>query len=128
MDINRAIISGHVKGEPKIFNGGVASFTVAVYNGKNKDGESLGYDYIDCKAFKGTAEYISQYVNDGDYIVVEGKNSKSNYINKNGDKVYTQEIRAMNVKAVQQNNNQNYQNNQNNNYRPQNNYQNKAWG
>lgn len=118
MDINKAFVSGYVKGEPKIFNGGVASFTIASFRGKNKEGESLGYDYIDCKAFKGTAEYISQHVNDGDYIVVEGKNSKSNYTNKNGEKVYTQEVTAMNVKAHTP---------QQNNYQ-QNNYQNSAWG
>lgn len=112
MDINKAVVSGYVKGEPKIFNGGVASFTLASFRGKNRDGESLGYDYIDCKAFKGTAEYISQHVNDGDYVIVDGKVTKSNYTNKNGDKVYAQELTAMNVKSfpTQNRQNQGYQN------------------
>lgn len=113
MDMFNVLITGYVKGEPKIYNGGqvmCASLTVASYKGKNKDGESRGYAYNDIKAFAGVAEYISQHVNDTDYVIVEANIEKEHYTDKTGKEVWAEGIKANSIKAfptARQNNNQN---------------------
>lgn len=116
MDIYKVYITGYVKGEPKIYNGGqtaCATFTVASFKGKNKEGESRGYAYNDVKAFGGAAEYISQHVNDGAYVFIEANIEKSHYTNREGNEVWSEDIKASNIKAFDtpqqaQSQNQNY--------------------
>lgn len=131
MDIFKAYISGYVKGEPKIYNGGqtaCATFTVASFKGKDRDGESRGYAYNDVKAFGGTAEYVSQHVNDGTYVMIEANIEKGHFTNKEGKDVWNEDIKALNIKAFtppqnQQGGQQNY--GQQNNY--QQSYSGGAW-
>lgn len=126
MDIFKAYISGYVKGEPKIYNGGqtsCATFTVASFKGKDRDGESRGYAYNDVKAFGGTAEYVSQHVNDGTYVMIEATIEKGHFTNKEGKDVWNEDIKALNIKAfTPPDNQQNYGQNQQS-YGQQNNYQ-----
>ena len=76
-------------------------FTVAVKRTfKNANGEYES-DFINCVAFKNTAELISRYVNKGDMVCVVGRIQTRNYTNKEGRKVYVTEIVVEEVEFLQ---------------------------
>ena len=74
----------------------VASFKVAV-DKYVKDGEKQA-DFIECNAWRGTAEFVSKYFNKGQEILI-GRGSLHNktWEDKNGVKHYTYEVTAENV-------------------------------
>ena len=62
----------------------VAKFTLAV----DRIGKEEA-DFIQCTAFKKTAELIERYVKKGTKIALEGRWQTGSYTNKDGQKVYT---------------------------------------
>lgn len=73
-------------------NVAVASFTLAVqrkFKNSNGDYES---DFINCIAYKSTAELLSKYTGKGDLIGIEGRIQTRNYENQEGKKVYVTEV------------------------------------
>lgn len=60
----------------------VASFSVAVNNGKDKDGNERPADFIPCKAWKEKAEFISRYFSKGKMILLTGKFKTDKYTHK----------------------------------------------
>lgn len=76
-------------------------FSVAVkrtFKSANGEYES---DFINCVAFKNTAELISRYVNKGDMVCVVGRIQTRNYTNKEGRKVYVTEVVVEEVEFLQ---------------------------
>jgi single-strand DNA-binding protein len=76
-------------------------FSVAVkrtFKSANGEYES---DFINCVAFKNTAELISRYVNKGDMVCVVGRLQTRNYTNKEGRKIYVTEIVVEEVEFLQ---------------------------
>jgi single-strand DNA-binding protein len=70
----------------------VASFSLAVDRGfKDKDGNKQT-DFIDCVAWKGTAENLSKFVKKGDMIAVTGSIQTRTWEDKEGHKRKTTEI------------------------------------
>ena len=74
--INNVVLTGRLTKdvELKYYNGekSVAYFTIAVNrNYKNANGE-YDADFINCKAYRNTAEYLAKYCNKGDLIGVVG--------------------------------------------------------
>ena len=70
----------------------VGSFTVAVdrdYTSKDKERET---DFIRCKAFGHTAQFIDDYFKKGSMICITGRIQTGKYENKNGDTVYTTDV------------------------------------
>ena len=97
-----------------------ASFSLAVErNFKNANGEKET-DFINCVAWRKTAEILAQYAPKGSMIGVRGRIQTRNYENNQGVRVYVTEIVADEVQLIDtRNNNQgananNYQNNENN--------------
>ena len=97
-----------------------ASFTLAVErNFKNANGEKET-DFINCVAWRKTAEILAQYAPKGSMIGVRGRIQTRNYENNQGVRVYVTEVVADEVQLIDtRNNNQgananNYQNNENN--------------
>uniref|UniRef100_UPI003529D8C8 single-stranded DNA-binding protein n=1 Tax=Aerococcus urinaeequi TaxID=51665 RepID=UPI003529D8C8 len=97
-----------------------ASFTLAVErNFKNASGEKET-DFINCVAWRKTAEIVAQYAPKGSLIGVRGRIQTRNYENNQGVRVYVTEIVADEVQLIDtRNNNQGananyYQNNGNN--------------
>ena len=97
-----------------------ASFTLAVErNFKNANGEKET-DFINCVAWRKTAEILAQYAPKGSLIGVHGRIQTRNYENNQGVRVYVTEVVADEVQLIDtRNNNQganaNYhQNNENN--------------
>lgn len=74
--INNVVLTGRLTKdvELKYYNSGksVCYFTIAVNrNYKNANGE-YDADFINCKAYRNTAEYLSKYGNKGDLVGVVG--------------------------------------------------------
>ena len=97
-----------------------ASFSLAVErNFKNANGEKET-DFINCVAWRKTAEILAQYAPKGSMIGVRGRIQTRNYENNQGVRVYVTEIVADEVQLIDtRNNNQGtnanyYQNNENN--------------
>lgn len=68
------------------------TFTVAVDRRfKDADGKRQA-DFINCVAWKQTAEFIFKYFNKGSRIGIVGSIQTRNYEDKNGQKVYITEV------------------------------------
>ena len=100
--LNKVIIMGRLTRDPdfKQTQSGVAicKFSVAVERQfkDSKTGERLT-DFLDCTAFRGTAEFISRYFSKGNMILVEGNIQNNNYTDNNGVKHYSNNIMVENV-------------------------------
>lgn len=82
-------------------NGGtsVASFTVAIDRGKDKDGNDKGADFIPCIAFGRTADNLERYSGKGLRVAVTGHIQTGSY-EKDGGKVYTTDVIADRVEFI----------------------------
>lgn len=69
----------------------VASFSLAVNRKYSKDGEQQT-DFINCTAWKGTAEFLAKYFGKGSSLCVVGNIQTRNYTDGNGQKRYTTEV------------------------------------
>ena len=128
--MNKVILVGRLTVDPELrqTQSGVAScrFTIAIdrrFADKNT-GERQA-DFIQCIAWKQTAEFISKYFSKGKWICVEGSLRNNNYQDKNHPDVthYTMDVMVDNAEFVgnkgesgggqggYQNNGGNYRNN-----------------
>lgn len=100
--LNHIAIMGRLTRDPELRHTGsgvaVASFTVAVDRdfGKNENGEKE-VDFIDCVAWRSTAEFVSKYLSKGRVAVVSGKLQIRNWTDKDGNKRRNAEVIADNV-------------------------------
>ena len=104
--INKFIGNGRVTKdiELKQTSNGVSavSFTLAITrNRKNQNGEYES-DFIQCTAFRGTAEILSKYVKKGDTIGIEGSIRTWNYKDKDNKTVYVTEVLVENIDFLKQ--------------------------
>lgn len=78
----------------------VASFTLAVNRDfKTNDGQEA--DFIQCVAWKKTAELLEQYVNKGDRIAVNGSIRTRNYEDSHKRTVYVTEVLVNHVEFLE---------------------------
>ena len=93
--MNKTILMGRLTKdvELKYSNSNVAfaSFTVAVNREFVKEGEERQADFIMCKAFGKTAEFVSKYFSKGKMISLVGRIQTGNY-EKDGTKVFTTDV------------------------------------
>jgi single-strand DNA-binding protein len=100
--LNHITIMGRLTRDPELRRTGsgvaVASFSVAVDRdfGKNENGEKET-DFIDCVAWRNTAEYISKYATKGRMVVVSGRLQVRSWTDKEGNKRRTAEVVADNL-------------------------------
>lgn len=99
--LNHIVIMGRMCADPELrrTNAGTAvtSFTLAVdRNFKSQSGEKET-DFIECVAWKGTAEFVSKYFSKGRMAVVEGRLQLRDWTDKNGAKRRTADVIADNV-------------------------------
>ena len=76
----------------------VASFTLAVdrdFGGK--DGGEKQTDFIDCTAWRHTAEFVSKYFSKGRMAVVSGRLQIDNYTDNDGNKRRSAKVIADNI-------------------------------
>ena len=88
--INNVVLMGRLVATPELRSTGtgvsVASFRLAVDRDFAKAGEQRQADFIDCVAWRGTAEFITRYFQKGSMIAITGRIQTSNYEDKNGNK------------------------------------------
>ena len=74
----------------------VVNFTVAVER-NYKSGEERQTDFIQCVAWRGTADFVSRYFKKGQMIAVQGSLQVRNYEDKDGNKRTAYDVVAENV-------------------------------
>lgn len=89
--MNRVILMGRLTADPdyRQTQNGVANcrFTVAVDRPQSKD-KPKEADFINCQAWRGTADFIQKFFRKGKPILVEGSMRNNNYTDKNGVQRY----------------------------------------
>lgn len=76
------------------------SFTLAVPRTiKNKNGE-YETDFINCVAWRQTADYMGQYIKKGYLLAVTGNIQTRNYQDKDGKTIYITEVVCDNVRNL----------------------------
>lgn len=92
LNLNKVILGGRLTAdiELKQTTSGlsVCSFSLAV----NRRGKDAGTDFIDCQAWRQTAEFLSRYFSKGSSLCVVGSLQKSEWTDKNGQKRYKTEV------------------------------------
>lgn len=95
-NFNKVILGGRMTADPelKTTTSGVSvtSFTVAV-NRRVKNGEAQA-DFINCTAWRGTAEFICKYFKKASSICLEGSLQVRSWTDKDGNKRYATEVIA----------------------------------
>lgn len=109
--INSTVLVGRMTKDAELrytpSNQAVATFTLAVNrNFKNQNGEREA-DFINCVAWRKTAEIIEQYTSKGSLIGVTGRIQTRNYENQQGQRVYVTEVIADQVALLEKNSQQN---------------------
>lgn len=100
--LNHIVLMGRLTRDPELRRTGsgtaVANFTLAVDRdfGKNESGEKET-DFIDCLAWRNTAEFVSKYFTKGRMAVVSGRLQIRSWTDKDGNKRRTAEVVADNV-------------------------------
>ena len=99
--INMVALMGRMTYSPELKstpNGvSVLRFQVACDRTYQKDSQNRQADFIDCVAWRQTAEFISRNFHKGSMIAVEGTIQTSNYTDKDGNKRKQIEVLANNV-------------------------------
>ena len=85
--MNIVILMGRLTADPELrtTNNGVSvtSFSVAVDRAYTKERQA---DFINCVAWRNTAEFITKYFSKGQMIAFEGSLQQNNYTDKDGNK------------------------------------------
>lgn len=96
--LNHITIMGRLTKEPEIrytqSQTPVASFTVAVDRDFQSGGNEKQTDFINCVAWKHTAEFVQKYFHKGSMAVVSGRLQMRSYEAKDGSKRSVAEVVA----------------------------------
>lgn len=89
MGLNKTILQGRMVADPELrtTNSGVsvANWRIAVdRNFKDANGER-GVDFINCTAWRGTADFVTKWFHKGAMILVEGSLQNSQFTDKDGN-------------------------------------------
>lgn len=99
--INMVALMGRLTYEPELKTTpsgvSVIRFQIACDRSYQKAGEERKADFIDCVAWRQTAEFISRFFHKGSMIAVEGTLQTSNYTDKSGNNRKQVEVLANNV-------------------------------
>ena len=121
ININRVTLVGRLTKDIELkktnSNASVCNFTVAIdrrFQSQQANGQNA--DFINCIAWRQSADFLSQYAGKGTIVAVEGRIQTRSYDGQNG-KVYVTEVVADSVQIIS---NRNTQNTSANNYAPNN--------
>ena len=99
--LNKVVVMGRMVRNPELrrTNSGtaVASFTIACDRDFKSDGGEREADFIECVAWRNTAEFVSKYFTKGRMAVVSGRLQTRNWTDKEGNKRKATEIVAESV-------------------------------
>lgn len=122
--INRVVLVGRLTKELELrkTTSGISTvnFTLACNRPyQSKDANAPTADFINCVAWRQSAEFLCKYAHKGNIVGVEGSITTRNYEGANG-RVYVTEVTADRVQLIGSNRSDNYQNN--NTYESKTNY------
>lgn len=99
--LNHITIMGRLTKEPELrqtqSGKAVANFTLAVDRDYAEKGAERETDFIDCVAWRGTAEFVDKYFGRGQMAVVSGRLQIRDWEDKDGNKRRKAEVVADNV-------------------------------
>lgn len=102
--INRVILVGRITKDPEIryIQNGTAtvSFTIACDRQYVAQNGERGADFINCVAWRQTAEFISRYIKKGYMMSVEGRIQTRQYQDQQGQTRYVTEVLAEQVQNL----------------------------
>lgn len=103
--INNVVLVGRLTRDAELRYTGsgiaVASFTVAVERPYTNAQGERETDFINCVAWRKTAEIISNYTRKGSLVGVTGRMQTRNYTNNEGRKVYITEVVCENFQMLE---------------------------
>ena len=92
INFNKVILGGRLTADPELKQTpqgvSVATFSLAI----NRKGKDATTDFINCVAWRGTAEFISKYFTKGNSIVIDGEINVRNYQDKDNNKRQAVEV------------------------------------
>ncbi len=98
--LNSVIIMGRLTADPELRTTtsglSVTSFTVAV-DRNYKSGDERQTDFINCVAWRQTADFVTRFFKKGQMIAVQGSLQVRNYEDKNGNKRTAYDVVADNI-------------------------------
>lgn len=98
--MNKAILMGRLTRDPEVrYTEGdnsiaIARYILAIDRPKSSNNENPGADFPSCVAFGKNGEFAEKYLRKGTKILIEGQIMTGSYTNKDGNKVYTTEIKV----------------------------------
>lgn len=99
--VNIVALTGRLTYEPELKStpAGVSVIRIQVACDRNyqAQGQERQADFIDCVAWRNTAEFISRNFHKGDMVGIEGTIETSNYTDKDGNKRKQVEVKINNV-------------------------------
>ena len=100
--LNKVILMGRLTRDPEFRQTPsgvpVCRFSIAINRQfANKQTGERETDFIDCDAWRSTAEFVSRYFSKGNMILVEGQLRNNNYTDNNGVKHYSMRVMVDNV-------------------------------
>ena len=102
--MNRVLLVGRLTAKPELrytnSNIPYTRFSVAVDGIPTSNGERRT-DFINTVAWRKQAENICQYLNKGSLVSVEGRIQTGSYTDKDGNKRYTTDVAADNVRFLE---------------------------
>jgi len=92
LNLNKVILGGRLTADIELKQTpsgvSVCSFSIAV----NRKGKEAQTDFIDCQAWRQTAEFISRYFKKGSSICIVGSIQKRTWQDQNGNNRYATEV------------------------------------
>ena len=103
--MNKALLVGRLTTKPELrytnSNIPYARFSVAVDRGVNSNNGERITDFINVVVWRKQAETVCQYLNKGSLVSVEGRIQTGNYTDKDGNKRYTTDVAADNIRFLE---------------------------
>lgn len=94
INFNKVILGGRLTADPELKQTpqgvSVVTFSLAI----NRKGKDATTDFINCVAWRGTAEFISKYFTKGNSIVIDGEINVRNYQDKDNNKRQAVEVQV----------------------------------
>jgi single-strand DNA-binding protein len=94
--LNLAVLMGRLTADPELKTTStgisVTSFTIAVDRTYQTAGGERQTDFINCVAWRQSAEFITKYFRKGSMIAVQGSIQVRNYVDNNNQKRYVTEV------------------------------------
>ena len=99
--LNKALLQGRLTADPELrhtaSNIAVTTFSLAVNRSYVRQGQERETDFINCVAWRSTAEFVCKYFKKGQQAVVDGSIQTRSYTDKDGNKRTAFEVVVDNI-------------------------------